>query len=165
MAASPPAASAIDAALQWLRDWLPAGFGSAAAAITDRPASDYAAEELLVAKAVDKRRNEFRTGRAVAREALAQIGCLPAAILARAQRDPIWPAGFLGSISHSQHLAFAVATPSSLVEGVGIDVEEDPELDQHLASIVCGSEERLQQPELAKLGIDHAKLCFVTKEA
>lgn len=149
----------------WLRKTLPAGFGLAAAAITDRPASAYAAEELLIATAVDKRRSEFRTGRVLAREALAQIGCAPAPILARRERDPIWPAGFLGSISHSERLAVAVTAPASLIAGIGIDIEEDPKLDPDLNSIVCDAEEREQQPELAKLGIDHAKLCFVTKEA
>jgi 4'-phosphopantetheinyl transferase EntD len=156
---------AADTALKWLRGWLPAGFGVAAAPIGERPAGAYPAEERLIARAVDRRRNEFRTGRALAREALAQIGCSPAAILARPQRDPIWPTGFFGSISHCDRLACAVAAPSSLIEGAGVDIEEHPELDPHLASVVCRGDERRQHPELAKFGIDHAKLCFVAKEA
>ncbi|HEY5019429.1 MAG TPA: hypothetical protein VII17_00285 [Steroidobacteraceae bacterium] len=133
--------------MKWLGGCLPAGFGLSAAPITDRPAGDFAAEELLIARAAGRRRNEFRTGRALARQALAQIGCAAAAILARAQRDPVWPAGFLGSITHSERLVFAVAAPSNLIEGVGIDVEDDPELDKRLTSIVCRSDERQQQPE------------------
>jgi len=159
------AADPIGAPLQWLREWLPSGFGAAVAPITERFAAAFAAEERLIDRAVDKRRNEFRAGRAVAREALAQIGCPPAAILAHPQRDPIWPAGFLGSITHSERLALALAAPSSLIEAVGVDLEDDSALDPRLTSSVCRADERPQQAEFAQLGIDHAKLCFVAKEA
>jgi hypothetical protein len=107
--ALPQPQCALDSAVKWLGGCLPADFGLSAVPITDRPAGDFAAEELLIARAAGRRRNEFRTGRALARQALAQIGCAAAAILARAQRDPVWPAGFLASITHSEPLAFAVA--------------------------------------------------------
>jgi enterobactin synthetase component D len=157
--------SAIPALLDWLRAWLPAGCGMAATAIGEHPASEFADEERLIAKAVAKRRHEFRAGRAAARQALAQVGCAPVAILATPQRDPIWPPAFLGSISHSERIALAIAAPCGLLQAMGVDLEDDPRLDEQLVSMVRRPDEAYQQAELARAGIDHAKLCFVAKEA
>jgi enterobactin synthetase component D len=38
-------------------------------------------------------------------------------------RIPIWPIGFTGSISHTDHLATAVVGRSSTVQWLGIDIE------------------------------------------
>ena len=72
-----PTQPVIDEVLRWLRSCLPEGVGFAARSIPDRAsrASVFAAEERLIAGAVRKRRDEFRTGRELAREALAQVGC------------------------------------------------------------------------------------------
>jgi len=43
--------------------------------------------------------------------------------------------------------------------------KDDSALDPRLTSSVCRPDERPQQAEFAELGIDHAKLCFVAKEA
>jgi 4'-phosphopantetheinyl transferase EntD len=161
------AAASIDPPLQFLRARLPPDTGLAATLITGRPAAVFAAEERLIARAVHKRRNEFRAGRAAAREALAQIGSAPAAILAHPQRDPIWPAGFIGSITHCEQLALALAVtaPAQMYDAVGIDLEDDSALPQHLSATVCRADERPQRRALAQFGVDHAKLCFVAKEA
>jgi 4'-phosphopantetheinyl transferase EntD len=150
---------------RWLLGWLPSGCGVAVSCIADSTASEFAAEEQLIARAVSRRRNEFRAGRAVARQALAQLGCAPMAILAHPQRDPIWPQGFLGSITHCERLALAIAAPTSLMQAVGVDLEDTSQLDPRLVSSVCRADERLQQPHFAQLGIDHAMACFVAKEA
>ena len=158
------AAARLAAPLQCLRRWWP-DFGLAAEPVVERFASAFASEERLIARAVDRRRNEFRAGRAAARAALAQIGCAPAAILAHPQRDPIWPAGFLGSITHSDSHALALAAPSRLIDAVGVDLEDDSALDASLTASVCRPDERPAHAQFAGLGIDHAKLCFVAKEA
>jgi 4'-phosphopantetheinyl transferase EntD len=161
------AAASICPPLQFLRDSLAFDTGLAATPITERPAAVFAAEERLIARAVNKRRNEFRAGRVAARQALAQIGGAPAAILAHPQRDPIWPLGFIGSITHCEQLALALAlaAPASRYEAVGIDLESDSVLPQHLSATVCRADERSRQRELTQFGVDHAKLCFVAKEA
>jgi 4'-phosphopantetheinyl transferase EntD len=137
----------------------------AATAIGERPAGEFADEERLIARAVAKRRHEFRAGRDAARQALAQIGCAPVAILATAQRDPIWPPAFLGSITHCDRIALAIAAPCALLQAMGVDLEDDPHLDEQLVSMVRRDDEAFQQAELAGAGIEHAKLCFVAKEA
>jgi 4'-phosphopantetheinyl transferase EntD len=93
------------------------------------------------------------------------VGCAPCAILAHPQRDPIWPQDFVGSITHCEHLALAIAAPANLIRAVGVDLEDDCALDPRLVSSVCRVDETGAQEEFALLGVDHAKLCFVAKEA
>lgn len=74
--------------------------------------------------AVPKRQIEFAAGRWCARQALRQLGyCDSAEIGIGEHRSPIWPQGFIGSISHSQGLALAVVGHSALFDAVGIDLE------------------------------------------
>jgi len=74
--------------------------------------------------AVLKRQVEFAAGRFCAREALQQLGCESRATLAIGQhRAPLWPAGYLGSISHGDGLAIAVVTTARSWRGLGIDME------------------------------------------
>lgn len=75
-----------------------------------------------IARAVPKRQGEFFFGRWCGRAALARhgragtIGVGPA-------REPLWPHGVTGSITHSRGIAAAVAVPLSTCRGVGIDIE------------------------------------------
>ena len=156
---------AADGVVGWLRARLPASCGVAGGAIGDLGPGLFADEEAIVAKAGLKRRGEFRAGRHFARVALGQIGGPAGAILARAERDPIWPAGFVGSISHTDGHAIAVAAPAGVFGGVGVDFEPYSALDASLAALVCRAEERLQAAAFDGVGIDHAMLCFVAKEA
>ena len=50
-------------------------------------------EEVLVARAVGKRRAEFTTVRTCARIALGRLGLPPAPLLSGPKREPLWPAG------------------------------------------------------------------------
>jgi enterobactin synthetase component D len=74
--------------------------------------------------AVLKRQVEFAAGRFCARLALQKQGYAGSATLAIGQhRAPIWPAGYLGSISHGDGQAVAVATASREWRTIGIDIE------------------------------------------
>ncbi|MCX8509150.1 MAG: 4'-phosphopantetheinyl transferase superfamily protein, partial [Rhodobacteraceae bacterium] len=76
-----------------------------------------------LARAVLKRRNEFRAGRHCARHALRSLG-VPATIpLIGPDRAPVWPEGIVGSISHSANHAIAVVASRQTCRGLGIDVE------------------------------------------
>jgi 4'-phosphopantetheinyl transferase EntD len=145
-----------------LRAQLPAG-SAAACAVGAAPAPLFAGEEVLVAQAGEKRRGEFAAGRAAARAALAQIGAPAGPILACDRGGPIWPPGVVGSISHTDRWAIAVA--SERLQALGVDLESDDALDRALAEIVCRPEERRPDADLARRGIDAAKLRFVAKEA
>jgi 4'-phosphopantetheinyl transferase EntD len=80
-------------------------------------------EEALVARAAERRRREFAAGRRCAREALAGLGIPPGPVLAGADREPLWPAGVVGSITHCDgYQAAAVARDRDLAS-LGIDAE------------------------------------------
>lgn len=71
----------------------------------------------------DKRLKDFSTGRYCARIALAAIGHENAEILIADDKQPIWPTGYVGSISHSAKLAGAVAGKASRIKSIGLDIE------------------------------------------
>ena len=77
-----------------------------------------------LANAVLKRQVEFAAGRCCATQALRQLGYLGTPQIGiGAHRAPSWPEGYLGSISHSQGWAVALAglsaEPADRVCGVG----------------------------------------------
>jgi len=60
-----------------------------------------------------------------------------------ADRSPLWPAGFVGSITHSQDMAFAAVARTEQAQSLGLDVERlmPPETALELASIVASPAE------------------------
>lgn len=124
-------------------------------------------EECLSAAAVPKRRREFAAGRACAATAMADLGIAPAPLLAGADCLPTWPAGVVGSISHSRSLAGAAATLwSERVLALGLDIEPVEPLDEDLICEVCVPSELafLEQYDPKDRGI-LAKAIFCAKEA
>lgn len=81
------------------------------------------AERPFVKKAVEKRRREFSAGRICARQTLRELGCADAPIVRDQNGAPLWPPGIVGSITHSNTYAAAVATERSSLHGLGIDME------------------------------------------
>jgi 4'-phosphopantetheinyl transferase EntD len=89
----------------------------------DVDAALYAEEWEAVSRAVDKRRREFATTRACAREALATLG-VPAGPIPRGERGaPRWPAGVVGSMTHCDGYRAAAVARRHDVRAVGIDAE------------------------------------------
>nr|WP_245216566.1 4'-phosphopantetheinyl transferase superfamily protein [Sagittula salina] len=87
-------------------------------------------ERQAMARAIPARVAEFTAGRIAARRALAVLGHPAAPIPMQADRVPLWPKGFMGSISHAAGLAVAVVC--ALPARVGVDLEEDGPLDDAL---------------------------------
>jgi 4'-phosphopantetheinyl transferase EntD len=80
-------------------------------------------EASIVAKAVPKRAGEFAAGRLCARLALAELGIANFPLRAAGDRQPIWPAGLVGSITHTEGMCAAVVADRRLFRGIGIDTE------------------------------------------
>ncbi len=78
-----------------------------------------------MARSVAKRREEFSTGRWCAREALREIGLEPCAILTGALREPLWPPGITGSITHAGDICAVVVLRAAEAAGIGIDLVEE----------------------------------------
>lgn len=75
-----------------------------------------------IAGSVRKRQAEYFHGRLCARQALGALGVGEVGI--GAQGEPLWPAGVVGSISHSRTLAAAVVAGAARCGGIGLDIEE-----------------------------------------
>lgn len=126
----------------------------------------HATEFPFVARAVERRQQEFAAGRVCARRALARLGIPTVALLVSSDRQPMWPDGVVGSIAHTEgYCGAAVATRASIA-GVGFDVEPASALPAEVWQSVLTDEERRQlgvHSEPAR-GI-HARLLFSLKEA
>jgi 4'-phosphopantetheinyl transferase EntD len=124
-------------------------------------------EERTVARAVQKRRREFVTGRACAREALARLGIPPQAVPSGSRGNPEWPEGVVGSITHCEgYRACAVARGSDFAT-LGVDAEIDAGLPQGLLGDIALPEER---ERLAGLAREHPgrrwdRILFSVKES
>lgn len=76
-----------------------------------------------IAASVAKRQAEFFHGRLCARAALEQHGYPGADVPIGPSREPVWPSGIIGSITHNQALAAATVLPLGPYTGAGIDIE------------------------------------------
>lgn len=77
-----------------------------------------------IAAAVRKRQAEFFFGRLCAQAALAKLGMIEVQVGIGMSRQPVWPAGVIGSITHCDTIAAAVALPRGRYNGIGIDIEK-----------------------------------------
>jgi 4'-phosphopantetheinyl transferase EntD len=97
---------------------------SAVEAFDDLPGEPaYPGEEDLIAKAVPGRRSEFVTARRCARQALSVLGFPSQAIGRGPQREPLWPAGVAGSLTHCAGYRAAAVARTADVASLGIDAE------------------------------------------
>jgi enterobactin synthetase component D len=72
-----------------------------------------------------KRKAEYLAGRIAAKYALDNAGYSSHEVTSGAYRQPLWPKGLIGSISHSDRQAIAAVMPVNhvLYQGIGIDIE------------------------------------------
>jgi 4'-phosphopantetheinyl transferase EntD len=80
-------------------------------------------EERHVAQAGEKRRRDFALGRACARAALSCLDQGDAVIAMGEKGAPVWPAGIVGSITHTKGYAAAIVGDARGFEGIGVDAE------------------------------------------
>jgi 4'-phosphopantetheinyl transferase EntD len=90
-------------------------------------------EAPLVARAAGKRRRDFTLGRACAHAALAKLGVPDAPLGRAASGAPLWPEGIVGSITHTQGFAAALAGRTAAFTALGLDAERTGAMDEALA--------------------------------
>jgi 4'-phosphopantetheinyl transferase EntD len=105
-----------------------------------------------------KRREEFVAGRMCANEALRRFGLPLSQVGREASGAPIWPAGVLGSITHTNAIAAAVIAPASEFKAVGLDIEEVGAVDVNLWPLLFSEPETLRLGEAAPF----ARTCLAT---
>ena len=106
-----------------------------------------------IRRAVLKRRIDFAAGRLCARRALQAAGCgLPIELTIDADRAPVWPVGYVASISHCDGMAMALAASTKEVASIGLDLEQvvsaevSREIQSHVANpieLALGNEQAL----------------------
>lgn len=124
-------------------------------------------EKVALGQAVEKRRREFVTARACARQALARLDLPAQAIPSGSRGEPIWPEGVVGSITHcSGYRACAVAPAAELLT-IGVDAEANEPLPQGLIGDVALPEERqwIGRLAAAEPGVSWDRLLFSIKES
>jgi 4'-phosphopantetheinyl transferase EntD len=99
-------------------------------------------EEAALGNAVEKRRREFVTGRACARQALGQLGVEPVPIASGERGEPLWPAGIVGSITHCRGYRACAVARAGDVASVGIDAEANEPLPGGVLESVASARER-----------------------
>lgn len=90
---------------------------------------------LHIRNSVLKRQAEFAAGRLCAQSALALQGITGQRVAIGTQREPLWPPGFIGSITHNALYAAAIACPGTRFLGIGIDLETIVEADARQAIV------------------------------
>jgi 4'-phosphopantetheinyl transferase EntD len=96
--------------------------GAEAARVSSRDGIAIRVPEAL-RNAAPRRLASFLAGRYCARRALLLAGCEGGEVGMGADRAPVWPAGFVGSITHADRLVAAVAASRRDVRAIGIDCE------------------------------------------
>jgi len=127
----------------------------------------YPEEEPFVARAVDKRRREFTAGRWCARQALVRLGRPAVPIPSSPDRQPQWPPGVVGSITHCAGYRAAALAHDRDLHTIGIDAEPHGALPDGVLRAVALPDE---QDRLARLAADEPgvhwdRLLFSAKES
>jgi 4'-phosphopantetheinyl transferase EntD len=124
-------------------------------------------EQQIIASSVEKRRREFTTARHCARAALARLGVPPVPILAGKLREPLWPSGVVGAITHCTGYRGVVVAPAAKISTVGIDAEPNEPLTNGVLESVALPDERIHVAELleARPEIRWDRMLFCAKEA
>ncbi|TBR39047.1 MULTISPECIES: 4'-phosphopantetheinyl transferase family protein [Dyella] len=76
-----------------------------------------------ISRSVPKRQAEYFHGRLMARHALSALGLDVGDIGMGASRQPLWPEGIVGSISHAHGVVGAAVERRGPRSGIGIDIE------------------------------------------
>ena len=114
------------------------------------------------------RKEHYRSGRICAGEVLSKLGTRGQPVLRDPQtREPLWPEGIYGAITHSGNWAAAAAGKTSDVLGIGIDLEDlERQVDSRISRHVCIPEEQKWLQECGEESWEkNLKIIFSAKES
>lgn len=134
----------------------------------DDPRADLLLEEAaqlgLVGLAAESKKREFLTARSCARRALRKLGLPPTPILRGPNREPLWPPGVIGSITHCNGFRAAAVAKQSDLLAIGIDAEIHDELPADVFEHVC-LEPEIRWLATAPKGTHWSRVLFSAKES
>ncbi len=113
-----------------------------------------------------KRQREFVAGRTAARIAMERLGVAPTALPRGERREPVWPSGIVGSITHTGGYCIAFLARSSDYASLGVDIEQPARVGQELLGRIVTSKELQMLKGVANIPVSlGAALIFSAKEA
>jgi 4'-phosphopantetheinyl transferase EntD len=119
-----------------------------------------------VGSGAERRKQESAEARWLAGEMLARQGIHNAAIARHEKGFPVWPRGWVGSLSHSSGWVAAIQGSGAVLRGVGVDIESPtrmkPAMWAHI--MTAGERETLAVFDQAEAAL-HATAVFGAKEA
>jgi len=121
-----------------------------------------------IAQAVAKRRLEFAAVRRCARRALQELGYPPVPILPGEQREPQWPEGVVGSMTHCAGYCAAAVARTGDVSALGIDAEVHAPLPEGVLDLISLESERARLAELTERtpgSVHWDRILFSAKES
>ena len=94
------------------------------------------AERAQLGDVCEKRKAEYSAGRNQSRRLIAALTGTVEPLLAGNYRQPLWPAGITGSISHSDDFCAVAVARDTTIQDLGIDVETFENLDPAVEELV-----------------------------
>lgn len=95
------------------------------------------AEADLIQGASAARQASFAGGRHCARQALRGLGITDFPLLSGEHREPLWPSGVTGSISHCGAYCAAVVSDDPAIAGLGLDIERIGPITELPLELIC----------------------------
>ena len=123
-------------------------------------------EAEYVTRATPKRVREFAAGRACARAALAQLQIEGFPLHVGPDREPQWPGGVSGSITHTADYCGVVVARNTHLTALGVDAETRAAVRPALWRQICTAEEQAWLRQIGEAqALEMATLIFSAKEA
>ncbi|MGH9428987.1 MAG: 4'-phosphopantetheinyl transferase family protein [Terriglobia bacterium] len=124
-------------------------------------------EKVLIAKSREARKRSFAAGRVAARRALEKMtGCKDVPILSGQSREPQWPEGIIGSISHTDGMAVAAVARAPEIRLLGIDIEQSSHIiDDGMVGLIASEQEAVWIRKDKEDQNQRALLLFSAKES
>ena len=147
---------------------VPAGPGTAGPYPEAIESGLFPEEREHIAQSVAKRRAEFAAVRRCARRALQELGFPPVPILPGEQREPQWPEGVVGSMTHCAGYCAAAVARTGDVSALGIDAEVHAPLPEGVLELISLESERERLEQLAGRGpgtVHWDRVLFSAKES
>src|SRR5229473_2552741 len=109
----------------------------------------------------------FDTGRACAAELLADLGSCETSVPMAADRSPVWPQGYVGSITHTDELVGVAVARRKEFRGIGIDAETiiQPGTAVEIDDLCMSETERALRDSAEINPRTFSSLCFSAKES
>ncbi|MBP2473349.1 4'-phosphopantetheinyl transferase EntD [Crossiella equi] len=123
-------------------------------------------EELAaVEKAVERRRVQYTQARTCARRAMGALGLPERPVLRGPKREPVWPEGVVGSLTHTEGYCAAAVAGHTAIRSVGIDAEQHDVLPDGVRRMIAVPAEHEWLDRAPANGTHWDRILFSAKES